>query len=180
MLGRKLKVCSSRMRCSRRQWINFGERVDDTKRHAETRTEAAARHKATSRNLRKQLAEVHAALANAQAELRLSRRGETRDTRDSGTSASSNLIAAAEEATSVLSAALRQCFEPGSILNSSINGWTWVSGRTKEVHQCFCGGASCGWGAGDSDIASIGCGVRGRTCEAQSRRYAAGVKRRAG
>ena len=107
------------------------ERVDDTKRHAETRTEAAARHKATSRNLRKQLAEVHAALANAQAELRLSRRGETRDTRDSGTSASSNLIAAAEEATSVLSAALRQCFEPGS--NSQlVNQWMDVGVRKDE------------------------------------------------
>ena len=107
------------------------ERVDDTKRHAETRTEAAARHKATSRNLRKQLAEVHAALANAQAELRLSRRGETRDTSDSGTSASSNLIGAAEEATSVLSAALRQCFEPGS--NSQlVNQWMDVGVRKDE------------------------------------------------
>ena len=108
------------------------ERVDDTKRHAETRTEAAARHKATSRNLRKQLAEVHAALANAQAELRLSRRGETRDTSDSGTSASSNLIGAAEEATSVLSAALRQCFEPGS--NSQlVNQWMDVGVRKDET-----------------------------------------------
>ena len=107
------------------------ERVDDTKRHAETRTEAAARHKATSRNLRKQLAEVHAALADAQAELRLSRRGETRDTRDSGTSASSNLIGAAEEATSVLSAALKQCFEPGS--NSQlVNQWMDVGVRKDE------------------------------------------------
>ena len=107
------------------------ERVDDTKRHAETRTEAAARHKATSRNLRKQLAEVHAGLADAQAELRLSRRGETRDTRDSGTSASSNLIGAAEEATSVLSAALKQCFEPGS--NSQlVNQWMDVGVRKDE------------------------------------------------
>jgi len=107
------------------------ERVDDTKRHAETRTEAATRHKATSRDLRKQLAEVHATLADAQAELRSSRRGETRDTRHSGVLVSSNLIGAAEEATSVLSAALRQCFESGS--NSHlVNQWMDAGGRKDD------------------------------------------------
>ena len=162
------------------------ERVDDTKRHAETRTEAAARHKATSRNLRKQLAEVHAALANAQAELRLSRRGETRDTRDSGTSAHSGRKTKGAHR-SCRRSDLRAIRRAQTMLRTwiqfstrqSMDGRGCPEGR-KRCISASCGGASCGWGAGDSDIASIGCGVRGRTCEAQSRRYAAGVKRRAG